>query len=204
MGSPSAAAKSVTERAIGESVPRKLKKGNDAVLYTLKLGDDSVSGLRPVPYIEIERGSDVVRGAVNPGGMVRLTLTAADGHVRSSVESTPDYYGALDARLTSGDDRAEYPRPGGTITAPIASDAVLRIPRMRLAGSHSTGEVNGQCMPNAPFELSVDGYFVYGRTRADGTFRRHIGSKNIGDGGGLYLTCSYATGDMLRIESESH
>ena len=175
-------------------------RGGDFVTVITQNGNDLFGAIVLAPHVNVLHANNVAVGTANNGTDLILELRDEHGALKAEVTAgaSPLFFGIslFQVSLFDDDGSAVYPIGGDRLSATLADDADLEIPRSYLTGSPSTDVVSGRCMPNAPYALRARFETFYGKTNSTGRFTRNVGSRmNLRRGDELQLSCLYPTGD---------
>lgn len=176
-------------------------RGGDAVTVFTQSGNDLFGAIVLAPFIEVLQANNIVVGTANNGTDLVIELRDAHGNLKADVTAGafPLFFGIslFEVSLYDDDGSAVYPIGGDQLTATLASDAILVLPRSALVGAASTDVVSGRCMADASYALNAGIETFYGTTDATGRFTRDVSSRmNLHRGDTLSLTCLYPSGDL--------
>lgn len=175
-------------------------RGGDFVTVITDNGNDLFGAIVLAPHINVLHANNVAYGTANNGTDLVLELFDEHGALKADVTAgaSPLFFGIslFQVSLFDDDGAAVYPVGGDRLTATLADDADIEIPRSYLTGAPSTDVVSGRCMPNASYALRARFETFYGKTNSTGRFTRDVGSRmNLRRGDDLLLSCLYPTGD---------
>lgn len=176
-------------------------RGGDAVTVFTQRGNDIFGAIVLAPFIDVLQANNLVAGTANNGTDLVIELRDAHGALKADVTAGafPIFFGIslFEVALYDDDGSAVYPIGGDQLTATLASDAILEMPRSSLTGAANTDVVNGRCMPHASYALFAGFDTFYGMTDATGRFTRDVSTRvDLLRGDTLSLTCLYPSGDL--------
>lgn len=170
--------------------------GGDEVTVLAEQGNDLFGATVLVPYVEIGNANNVLFGSVNRGTQLEVLLTDASAVQKANVHAGPFLFGLFEVEMYMDDGSAAYPVRGDWLTANLAIDAVLEIPRSHLRGTATDDLITGRCMPNAAYLLVARNKSFFGTTDSTGRFTRDVSNRmNLNVPDHLVLICMYPTGD---------
>jgi hypothetical protein len=167
--------------------------------------DDQVQASAIVPYMVARRSSSHLTGAVNLGATATIELRKASNALRGTATAAWTRFMTFEADVVNSSGDTVDVRSGNKLGGSFATDANITIPSISVAGDASSEQVNGLCMPNAPYSVYVRrGDFSasethYGTTNGTGTLTSLFMAFNLMLTDKILLTCRYGSGDRVAV-----